>query len=371
MRKREILNKILSKLIEKTSERIERKKIFEKKRKKIYEKCELSEEEKKEIDSFFKENYGKKIPYNWHRLYKSYTGKFDKKYFPEHLYIPNFERKMNPYYYANVLEDKQIINFIAENARVKYPKMIACCINGTIVNEDYEIITIENLKKLLENRILFLKPRSESSSGKNCRRIHFINGIDIYTNKKIEILLKEYTNNFIIQNCLENHELLKKLHPNSINTFRVMTYIWKGKIYHCPIILRIGRGNKNVDNAHAGGIFVGINDNGELCEEAFTEYQDRYKEHPDTKIKFEGYKIPQITKVIETAKKLHTRILQIGIISWDLTLDNNEEVVLIEANIRGGSIWLIQMAHGCGLFGENTADILRFSSNKNIISREI
>lgn len=197
------------------------------------------------------------------------------------------------------------------------------------------------------------------------------NGIDIRNNQKIEKLLEEYQQNFLIQECLKNHKVLADLHPESINTFRVMTYIWNGEVKCCPIILRIGQGRKNVDNAHAGGMFIGIKDSGELCREAFTEFQKRYTEHPDTKIRFENYQIPQIKKIVEAAKKLHSKILQVGIISWDLTLDENENVVMIEANIRGGSIWLIQMAHGCGLFGEDTAEILKFISEKTIISREI
>lgn len=118
-------------------------------------------------------------------------------------------------------------------------------------------------------------------------------------------------------------------------------------------------------------MFIGIKESGNLCREAYTEFQKRYLEHPDTKIKFEGYCIPQIKKIEEAAKKLHSKILQVGIISWDLTLDKDENVVMIEANIRGGGIWVIQMAHGCGVFGDDTAEILKFISNKNITSKEM
>lgn len=55
---------------------------------------------------------------------------------------------------------------------------------------------------------------------------------------------------------------------------------------------------------------------------------------------------------------------QLGIISWDLTVDQNGEIVLIEANTRGQGIWISQMAHGCAPFGENTADILRYVAQK-------
>lgn len=37
-----------------------------------------------------------------------------------------------------------------------------------------------------------------------------------------------------------------------------------------PLALRIGQGGSYLDNAHAGGMFIGVNDLGELNEEAFT-----------------------------------------------------------------------------------------------------
>lgn len=60
MKKKELLNLILSKIIEFFYKRAEFKKIKENRRKKIYEKISLSDVEKNEIDKFYLENYGKK-----------------------------------------------------------------------------------------------------------------------------------------------------------------------------------------------------------------------------------------------------------------------------------------------------------------------
>ena len=48
---------------------------------------------KREIDRLYKDNYGKKIPYDWHREYTSYTGKFNARYIPELIFIPEIEAK--------------------------------------------------------------------------------------------------------------------------------------------------------------------------------------------------------------------------------------------------------------------------------------
>ena len=144
-----------------------------------------------------------------------------------------------------------------------------------------------------------------------------------------------------------------------MNTFRVITYIWNGKVNWVPTIMRIGQGGSVVDNAHAGGMFIGISDDGVLKKTAFTEFRDTFDKHPDTGVIFEDYCISGFKKVLAAAQTMHARIPQVGVINWDFTLDENESPVLIEINSDlGGSIWMTQMANGVGPFGENLEDIL-------------
>lgn len=371
MDKKKIVNSVLSKILSYIVTQYEKNKIKDKRRVNLYSQIELTNEQKLEINNFYLTNYGKKIPYKWHRLYQSFTGKFDVTYFPEFLYIPNFEAKMNPYWYSKAFEDKNLLEFLVKNTEIKIPEVIISCVNGVLRNKDCDIIdiskSVEILKKQKEN--LFLKPSIDSSSGIGCTLI------DITTMKLdhnfMSNIIKKYSGNFVLQKKIENSKELRALHPDSVNTFRIMTYIWSGKIEHCPVVLRMGKNQITVDNAHAGGIFIGVKDDGNLCEEAYTEFQERYLKHPDTDILFKGYTISKVKDVITAAKKLHSQIPQLGIVSWDLTLDKNDDIVLIEANIRGGSIWLPQMAHGCGVFGKNTASILRYISRKDIVSKEI
>ena len=77
-------------------------------------------------------------------------------------------------------------------------------------------------------------------------------------------------------------------------------------------------------------------------------------------------------KVIKLAERLQLAIPQVGIINWDFTINEEGEPVLIEANMRNGvqvgSIWLSQMAHGKGCFGNNTAKVLQHIRRANKMS---
>ena len=165
--------------------------------------------------------------------------------------------------------------------------------------------------------------------------------------------------NFVVQEKIMPHESFSRIYTKSINTLRVITYFANNEIKVAPITMRIGQGGAKVDNAHAGGMFIAVNDEGKLAKEAFTECQKRYTKHPDTGIIFEDYQLPYIEKVKKVAIELHKRLPMLEIISWDFTIDKDENIVLIEANMHSQSTWFPQMASGKALFGEDTAMILQ------------
>lgn len=343
------------------------KKINMQKRKKIREGVKLSIEQKKEVDNYYLKFYGKKIPYMWHEHFFAITGKFDKKYFPELLYIPEYEWAFNSKLYSTCIEDKNITPLIANGIeKLVSPKVLISCASGVYRDDKYKIISSKKVNEIVRDcGKVFIKPSIETGSGTGCNIVNFKNGIDTISHNTMESVLNTYGGNFIIQECIKTHPFIKNLHPESVNTFRVITYrMPNGKIYHTPTVIRIGVGKSHLDNAHAGGIFVGITDEGYLLEKAVTEFNESYVKHPDTNIVFKNYYIPQIKLVHEKAIEFHGRIPQIAILNLDLTIDENENIVLIEANTRGGGIWLPQMAWGKGCFEENTDEILSLLKEK-------
>lgn len=331
-------------------------------RRAIFEQVELTREQEQQIDSLYLENYGKKIPYTWHRYFTAYTGKFDFRYFPELLFIPEFENYMNFDKKALVtFADKNVLPYLAKSVGIKMPEVVLSSTVGVLRdNEGRELPACQLENFLSDVGEVFMKPTVDSNSGKNCFVADIHGGTDRLSGKRLPELLNILGDNFVVQERLHCHETISRIYSDSVNTFRVIVYRWKGEYCHMPVIMRLGRGGNHVDNAHAGGMFIAVDDDGSLHDKAFTEFKEVYTSHPDTGILYEGCKIPDIPKVIEAAKTMSLALPQLGCINWDFTIDRQGEPVLIEANLVGGSIWMSEMSHGCGCFGERTGEILRW-----------
>ena len=105
------------------------------------------------------------------------------------------------------------------------------------------------------------------------------------------------------------------------------------------------------------GITCGIEENGCLKEYAYAYYTgEKFAEHPQG-LRFKGFGIPSYDKVVELVQKAHYYAAHFRLISWDVAINEDGEPVLIEANMRNGSINFHQFNNG-PLFGELTDAVL-------------
>ena len=282
----------------------------------------------------WQQGYGRKIPYNWHKLYQSFTGKFDALYFPEILYTTKLEVLMNPRHICRVLSDKNLLNTLFKDDYVKVPKTIVANARGYLYDQNHKPISKKKMLEILHDAgEIMIKPTINTDSGRGITMHNIQDGVDLLSGESVNSLIAKLKDNYVVQEKLVAHPAYAKLYAQSINTIRVVTYIVADSVNHAPLYMRIGRGGRFVDNINAGGLFIGLTDEGLLNKLGFSEKQDRFYKHPDSGIVFEGYKVPATLQVIEAAKRLHGRLPGLGIISWDFMVDQDENVVLVECNL--------------------------------------
>ena len=333
-----------------------------KKKEKLFADVHLTAKQNTAIDDLFGKN---RVNHDWHRLFTSFTGKFDPAYIPGNVYI-YIERALNDLQQKRVLSDKNLQFSIfsgleGTHSPCRCPRRILSCVNDVFVTEDGDFMQqSEAVFYLADVGDVVVKATIDTSSGRDVCVCDFHDGVDVKSGKTVqEIMERVGMHNFIVQEKVRQSATMARIYPKSVNTFRVISYILDGVCHIAPITMRIGRKGAEVDNVHFGGIFIAVNPDGTLGKTAFTEYQERWNTHPDTDIVFAQETLPYYPKLVKATRLLHSHIPQLGIVSWDLCIDDNEKVVLIEANTFGQAMWLPQIAHGCGVFQENTEKILR------------
>lgn len=136
----------------------------------------------------------------------------------------------------------------------------------------------------------------------------------------------------MVEQCIESCEELKALHPQSLNTIRVVTIANKNKACVFSGVLRTGVGDSVIDNSHAGGVSVQINvENGIVETDGANTNGERFVTHPDSGITFKGFKIPQWDVIVETCCQA-AMMTDNTITGWDVAINSYGEVEFVEAN---------------------------------------
>lgn len=326
-------------------------------RKDEWKQTVLTKDQSRTAKDYMKKHYGKVVPFWWHRLYTSYTGNFDEKYFPEILFSSKLEEKLNPYDVALPLGNKAfnpqiLFRDIPESLKIRTPNYLCVSCYGVIWDNKDRLVDLEWIKSNIGSDESVIKPTIDTMGAKGVQVIRVEKGIDVRSGKTLDEILKAYRGNYVIQERVKNHKSIANVYPHSINSLRVITFICNNQIQVAPLSMRFGINGRVVDNA---GIFIAVDRDGHLHETGFSKKGlTRYTSHPDTGVVFKDYQVSGVPQMIDAAIKMHARLPQLKMISWDLAFDENENVVIIEVNTTGQSVWFPQMVNGKGLFGEFT-----------------
>ncbi len=315
----------------------------------------LCKEQKDAINSLWK---GKKFDVRWFGFYNSLICNTHFVKYPIEWYIPNdyYYSKIDPYFNivrnGKVLDDKNLYDLLFSG--VNQPQTIGHIIDGVFLDSEYKNKGREKLSdECRYAKNIIFKPSIGTVGGKG---IAFWND-EINTDEELDCLIKNYKN-AIIQKVVKQSPTLSQLHPTSLQTVRIMTMYSAGDTQIVSVVLRMGRGNSKVDNVSAGGIAVGVDENGILKKYAFDVNGNHFEKHPTTEVVFEGIQIPNFVDCCDMVKGLAPRLGRTQrLISWDLSIDENNQPVLIEANLTYGQLDFHQMCNG-PLFKDRIVDVL-------------
>lgn len=296
----------------------------------------------------FWSKYGIKPKKMWYDLYCFKDAEYDPRYIPEDLYWQKIYPAFNKTSFRHAYTDKCFYNQLFPY--LKHPRTILRSSNHCFFDGSGKALSFEQAKSLLESEKSFvIKPAIYSGEG-----------VDIFfyergNNHSVDVqsLMKSYGSNYIVQEVAAQHKVLASIHPESLNTIRVISFLFQGEVHISSSILRMGVAGSRLDNVSAGGLACPIQADGQLGEKAMNKQSQWMTSHPGGAV-FAKIKIPSYEGVLAAIRSAHKNIPHFRIIGWDFSVDEAEEPVLIEYN---GAPGMNQVS--CGpLFGDLTESVL-------------
>lgn len=325
----------------------------------------LSRENKEKIQSYWKKAYGENIPtyeYGWYQ---------NKGVTPDPRIIPDmvWHSVVEPYFNNVIMEkgfcDKNYFETII--GKKNSPETLFRCINLQLLDGTYKAVGTEQLCEALscENEVI-CKPSIDSGGG---RSIVFLSREEI-SSEKITELIKKYSGNFIVQRIVKQHDFLNQFNSKSLNTMRILSFLYKGNVHILSGFLRIGGEESRLDNVSSGGYYIQINREGCLdsCavrEDIMTHDLIKCESLPGG-INFAGQQVPCWNEIVQLITESHFKLAHFQIINWDIAINYDGTPLVIEYNLIDSSPSFHQLNIG-PVFGDMTDMVLQeLATNRKI-----
>jgi hypothetical protein len=162
----------------------------------------------------------------------------------------------------------------------------------------------------------------------------------------------------LIQEYVEQHEILQRIQPHSLNTLRIITFINdRQEVEILATMVKFGLGASTVDNLSKGGFAARVDERG-IVQKAILEDSGSYEpvaKHPTTNEQIEGVRLPSFDEAVALAIRAQLHIPQLRTLGWDIAITPQGPVV-IEANVFWGN--LTQVATCKGLITPGLREVL-------------
>lgn len=287
-----------------------------------------------------------------YRFYKHFINDFNEDYFPCGLYRVS-EAILNPRWSSYFVEHKCNLSTIVPEKNL--PKTLLKITNGYYTNNDNSPLTKEEARKILYDSPTFFAKMALAAGGGG-KSVYRIDPTTQEGKANIEQLLEEQ--HVIFQAAVKQSQFFSDFNETSVNTMRLLSLFINGKVSVLSSFIRMGGKGSFVDNVTSGGCCVGVHQNGELNEWAFDKSFKKIHNAPSG-IPFKGLSVPNYEGIKEQIISIHQNIPYARLIGWDLCVDENNELKVIEINLDTGGLEKHQCFNG-PIFGDRTQEVMDF-----------
>jgi hypothetical protein len=283
-------------------------------------KGKIASRDKKLCDDYAAEVLGHKRYARWLYVYTAVSGRFKEGWVPENYYRWVVVPKLQGGYGGIArLRGLNAVMFHSD----AFPDLLAYA-NGMFFDTAHRFVSRDAVRDKLfkdHERVVFKLDHSLQGSG-----IHFFT-CDSFSVEKIQQL-----GNGLFQSVVQPHRLFAKFANHSVATLRITTvYKDNAEVSVRGCHLRLGSGEET--HVQGSSIKVPINlESGAFSDVGYTAEWLETKIHPTSHETFAGNVIPAFKTCVRTVTELHKKTPFARCVGWDVTVDREENVRLLEWN---------------------------------------
>ena len=283
----------------------------------------LTSEEKRKIKSTWPGIHFYDMDFVHARIFKKIHG--FSPYYLGPCWYNEIRAKMNPSEQLLALENKALCDVYFP--QMSFPDVYVRSLNGSFFDREMNYISKEEAKRILiEKENFVIKPSLCTNQGFGVKKVSMCSD-----SKELDAIFEDEGKDFIAQEVLRQAPELERLNPTSLNCFRVTTMFMNNK-FGFSTCLKVGKKGAERDNWNTG-YWVKVTDDGKCCKYGY-DYNMDSVEKTDNGIIFENLVMPEYHKMISHLESMHRKIFpNCGVIGWDVTIDKDYEVRIIEYNI--------------------------------------
>jgi hypothetical protein len=227
-----------------------------------------------------------------------------------------------------ILRDKFLFyKYMAMN-RLNVPDVFAIASDGVVYDVFFSPVSIQSLE---QEKDYFVKDVAGECAS-------FVKHVNDYNHLQTIIPLMD-KGKFIFQRKIIQHHEMNRLNPSAVNTIRIVTINDGVSTHLFAAILRVGTKKSGcADNTSAGGIALGIKDDGFLFDKGMLkpQYGTLLSAHPDTGVVFSKFKIPYYEDAVKLVCHAHKFFYNVRSIGWDVAISEKGPII-----IEGNDNWEI------------------------------
>jgi Sugar-transfer associated ATP-grasp len=271
----------------------------------------------------------------WLYLYSAISGGFKEGWIPDNFYASAVVPFYNGLY--RTLAGLKSLNTVLF-AGDAFPD-IGSFVNGIFIDKAQNLVAPKDVRDLLfrdQDRVVFKLDRSYQGMG-----IYFFTR-DTFTVDEVMSL-----GNGLFQGFIRQHRLFNHFAENSVATLRITTVFEDdGEASVRACYLRLGSGEDTHVQSHSH-VRIPINlQSGAFGDKAYLTSWLTTSVHPTSKAPFAGNFVPAFSRCIATVTDLHKKVPYVRCIGWDIAVDVDENVKVMEWNARHPDIRFSEATQG-------------------------